>query len=307
MKKYFGLTGLFLLVLIFLASCKKNTPAPTATITSTVTGNVVVFKDVTTNADKYSWDFGDGGAVSTIQNPTHTYAEYGKTYNVKLTASGAGGDVIATATVIIPPMTKMEMLTGGAAFAIGKRWRMSASAEAFGALPDANLTLVKQYPVGVLSLIGMGQVYTDEYIFFNDGKFTISPKGGGVFAGYPYCTVNQIANVPTSDGSAVGLTYAKPYTPPTGVTFAVNEGKSLTIATTADGITTTNVTYNNLTTLSFTNKGFIGIMDFMSECVVLDLASDKLKIAFFLSAVPPNAPQVGKITNVLIFSFEVVQ
>jgi PKD repeat protein len=303
MKKYFRLTSLFFLGLILFVSCKKDTPAPTATITKTVTGNVVMLKAVATDADKYLWNFGDGSAVSTIQNPTHTYAEYGKDYTVTLTVTGGGGEATATATVTIPPMTKMEMLTGGATATAGKKWRMAASIVAFRAVPDANLTVDKNYPAGVLSALGMSQVYTDEYIFFNDGKLTISPKGGGAFAGLAYCMVNSIANVPTAAGGGAGLTYA---TPPTNATFTLNEAKALTVAVTADGVTTTNVNYTNLTTLSFTNKGFLGVMDFMSECVVQEITNDQMKVAFFVSAVPPTAPQVGKATNVLIFSFEVV-
>jgi PKD repeat protein len=38
----------------------------------------------------YSWDFGDGWAPSGMQNPTHTYANYG-TFNVKLTVVNSNG------------------------------------------------------------------------------------------------------------------------------------------------------------------------------------------------------------------------
>lgn len=38
----------------------------------------------------YAWDFGDGTAVSNLQNPTHTYSSYG-TKNVKLTITNSNG------------------------------------------------------------------------------------------------------------------------------------------------------------------------------------------------------------------------
>lgn len=306
MKKYFRLVSLFVVGLILFSACKKETPAPTATFTATVAGNVVTFTAVVTDADKFEWNFGDASVVSTIQNPTHTYAEYGKDFTVSLKVTGGGGQVTVTKTVTIPAMTKMEMLTGGATAANGKKWRMSASIEAFRAVPDASLTIDKNYPAGVLSALGMSQAYTDEYIFFSNGNFTISPQGGGVISGLAYCTVNSIANVPTDAGGAAGLTYATPYTPPTGLTFTLNASKSLTVTTTADGITATDVIIPDVMTLSFSTGGFVGLMDFMSECVVKELSNSTLKIAFFVSAVPPNAPQVGKITNVLIFSLEVV-
>ncbi|MDP4130059.1 MAG: PKD domain-containing protein, partial [Bacteroidota bacterium] len=48
------------------------------------------FTDQSTGATSWLWDFGDGSAKSTLQNPTHTYNAYGS-YNVTLTASSAGG------------------------------------------------------------------------------------------------------------------------------------------------------------------------------------------------------------------------
>ncbi|MEI8112798.1 MAG: PKD domain-containing protein [Bacteroidia bacterium] len=303
MKKYFRLTSLFFLGLILFASCKKDTPAPTAKISSTVVSNVVTFNVVATDANSYSWSFGDGSAVSTEQNPVHTYAEFGKDFTVTLTVTGGGGTVVNTAKVTIPAMTLKQMLAG--ITTAGKKWRIAATAEIIGAAPDASLTVLKTYPAGTLTMLGMPQVYTDEYLLTNDGKLTISPKGGGVFSGLVYCTVNGIANVPTAAGGGAGLTYATPYTPPTGLTYALNEKKNLTVSTTADGITAKDITYNDVMTLSFSAGGFIGLHDFVSECIVKELTNTSMKIAFFASIAPPNAPQVGKSTNVLIFSFEV--
>jgi len=303
MKKYFRLSGLFFLGIFLFASCAKDIPAPTTKISTTVAGNVVTFSVVPTDVSSYIWNFGDGSAVSTEQNPVHTYPEFGKEYTATLTASGGGGTVVTPVKVTIPAMTKMQML--GGTTSAGKKWRISATAEIIGAVPDANLTVAKTYPAGTLTGLGMGQVYTDEYILTGDGKLTISPKGGGVFAGLAYCTVNSIPNVPTALGGGAGLTYATPYTPATGLTFTLNEKKNLTVSTTADGVTATDVTYNDVMTLSFSSGGFIGLRDFMSECMVKELTNTSLKIAFFVSAVPPNAPQVGKTTNVLIFTFEV--
>src|SRR5690606_20299906 len=44
--------------------------------------SVVTFKDESTDATKWFWDFGDG-STSTLQNPSHIYATPGF-YNVKL-------------------------------------------------------------------------------------------------------------------------------------------------------------------------------------------------------------------------------
>jgi hypothetical protein len=117
--------------------------------------------------------------------------------------------------------------------------------------------------------------------------------------------INSIANEPTADGADAGLTYATPYTPPTGLTFTLNENKDFTVTTTADGINPVDVTYNDVTTLSFSTGGFVGLMDFMSECIVQEVTTTTMKIAFFASVVPAGAPQEGKATNVVILTFEV--
>ncbi|MBK8708276.1 MAG: PKD domain-containing protein [Flavobacteriales bacterium] len=54
------------------------------------------FTNASTNADSYSWDFGDG-ATSIEQSPSHTYAANGH-YTVCLTITGSCGSVLTTAT-----------------------------------------------------------------------------------------------------------------------------------------------------------------------------------------------------------------
>jgi PKD repeat protein len=305
MKKIFKLTSLFLLVLFLFATCKKETPAPTASFTATVTGNVVTFTAIATDYTKFEWDFGDGSYINTIPSPTHTYNEYGKDFTVTLKVLGEGGQMIVINRVTIPPKTKMQLLTGGTAATSSKKWRISASAGIDFAVPNAALTVAKSYPAGILGAIGLAQVYTDEFVLKGDGSLTINPKGGGILAGFVYCALNGVAMAPDAGAKSAGLAYAKPFTTPAGATFTVNEGKNFVVPVTADGLTTANVTYTGVTTLSFANKGFIGIMDFMSECIVMELTDTKMKAAFFLSTVAPPATQIGKATNVLIVSFEV--
>jgi hypothetical protein len=51
---------------------------------------VITFTNKSKNALSYSWDFGDGSAVSTVTSPGYTYKTPG-TYLVKLTATGLTG------------------------------------------------------------------------------------------------------------------------------------------------------------------------------------------------------------------------
>lgn len=48
----------------------------------------------------YTWDFGDGSAVSHDENPTHIYEEPG-VYTVTLTVAGPGGTDTETATITV--------------------------------------------------------------------------------------------------------------------------------------------------------------------------------------------------------------
>ena len=76
---------------------------PTAGFTESTTDDTVDFTNTSTNANTYSWDFGDGNG-SNATDPSHTYAMDG-TYTVTLTASNDCGDVIVTQDVVIitPP------------------------------------------------------------------------------------------------------------------------------------------------------------------------------------------------------------
>ncbi len=72
---------------------------PTAGFSSNTNGDAVDFTNTSTNADSYSWDFGDGNS-STAENPSHTYDMDG-TYEVVLSATNACGTVTSTETITI--------------------------------------------------------------------------------------------------------------------------------------------------------------------------------------------------------------
>jgi hypothetical protein len=77
---------------------------PTAGFTHRVTDNEVVFTNISRYGMEYSWNFGDGSAVSDEVSPSHTYAASG-TYDVSLTALGVTGSLdedVFTVSVTIP-------------------------------------------------------------------------------------------------------------------------------------------------------------------------------------------------------------
>ncbi|NQX99418.1 MAG: PKD domain-containing protein, partial [Flavobacteriales bacterium] len=62
-------------------------------------GQPVTFNNTSTGSPtSWLWDFGDGSATSTQQNPTHTFPLVGSPFNVTLTAIGTG----CSSNIIIP-------------------------------------------------------------------------------------------------------------------------------------------------------------------------------------------------------------
>lgn len=307
MKRKFKLASLFFLGVILIVACKKDTPAPTASFTAAVNDGVVTFTAEVTNDTKYEWNFGDGSYINTLKAPVHTYAQASTptNYDVSLTIKGPGGEVTVSQKVTIPAKTKMQYLTGGTpASPKSRKWRIAVGAPSF-LINYATATLTpnyKTYPGGILSAVGLSAVYNDSFEFKSDGTMKINANGGGIFAGYIYCALNGVANIGNAGGS--GLTYIKPFTPPTGATFTINENKNFTITTAPDGVNASAVTYSNVMTLSFTNGGFLGIKDFASECIIQSLSDTQMIANLFVSAVPPPG-QTGKPNFVLNVYFEV--
>lgn len=308
MKNKFKLTGLLLLGLVLFVTCRKDTPLPTASFTYSVTNNVVTFFPQATDVTKYEWDFGDGSFINAIPTPTHAFASYGTDYTVKLTVIGPGGQTTISGKVTIPQKTKMQLLTGGLAGSTSsKKWRLSITAPSFliTAATTNFLPVVADYPGSILGAVGLTTVYSDQFVFKADGTLSIVSKGGGIFAGYVYCALSGVPIVPNSAAAGAGLAYTKTFVSPPGATFKINEGKNYVLNTTLDGKTPGTTTYSNVTTLSFTNGGFLGIKDFVSECIVASLSDSKMVANVFVSTVAPPATLLGTPNMCLTLTFEV--
>lgn len=128
LSRFFLLIGVVSLVV--LSSCKKDddddddtSATPVASFQFEVSpGNFleVTFTNYSQNATSYAWDFGDG-ETSTEKNPVHTYAMAG-TYNVSLTATGAGGtsQPYTQDVIITDPDDAYKLLTGD----VSKTWKL---------------------------------------------------------------------------------------------------------------------------------------------------------------------------------------
>lgn len=73
-------------------------PAADASYTYSVNACVYNFANTSANSTSYSWDFGDGSAVSPLENPSHTFTANGS-YSVCLTASNASSSDVACQTI----------------------------------------------------------------------------------------------------------------------------------------------------------------------------------------------------------------
>jgi PKD repeat protein len=78
-------------VLDSLENWQQYGSLPAARFTIAQTANQVNFTNQSLRATQYSWNFGDGSALSTQNNPQHTYTSTGQ-YIVTLTALTACGD-----------------------------------------------------------------------------------------------------------------------------------------------------------------------------------------------------------------------
>ena len=101
-RKFSILLTIVVLGVLTMLSCSKDDPkpAPVPDFTYEINDKTVTFTNTSTNATTYSWDFGDGSAVSADVNPVHEYAAYGD-YDVRLTATGDGGEQINKQTISV--------------------------------------------------------------------------------------------------------------------------------------------------------------------------------------------------------------
>jgi S-layer protein (TIGR01567 family) len=86
-----------------LASWSTGDVVPVASFSANVTSGSnplsVAFTDISTNADAYEWDFGDG-SISTDKNPIHVFTNVG-TYSVSLTVFNESKFDIAIQTITV--------------------------------------------------------------------------------------------------------------------------------------------------------------------------------------------------------------
>ena len=147
------------------------TALPTANFSFAKEGNTVTFTNTSVNSDSYSWDFGDGN-TSSDENPVHTYAGEGE-YTVTLVATDAAGNTSETTqTVTISAATFSAATLSNDS---GKIWRLAGEAcYIVGSFPGSNEWWAGLDANGVIERACQ---LDDEFIFANDGVYTVDTKG----------------------------------------------------------------------------------------------------------------------------------
>jgi PKD repeat protein len=271
---------------VALVSCSK--PAPTAEIFATIEEYTVTFDPTVANADTYQWDFGDGSSGSNELNPVHTYESFGD-YTVTLTVTGEGGEFTAIKTITIEATSVKDLLTGGIKATSGKTWvldRAYTVGDGGGPVMNAPYTIAVPSAENVLDLFGLGTEYDNEFTFFFDGKYTVTPKNGQVLAGavYGYATGSIVGD----PAWAVGLCAAS-WTAPSSATWTLNTS-SLVVENVLDpndpnvppATGTATITGKNWISLS--TGTFFGILDFPStvKFVIDEITSNKMRVSLFV-------------------------
>lgn len=162
---------------------------PTVTAARTPTGNVTTGQNVSftaTGADPdndtltYSWDFGDGSAASTTQNPTHAYTTAG-TYSAKVTVSdGKGGSASDTLSVTVTQANRNPTVTAARTPTGGVTTGQSIAFTATASDPDGD-TLTYSWDFGDGTAASTAQNPTHSYATAGTytAKVTVSDGKGG--------------------------------------------------------------------------------------------------------------------------------
>jgi PKD repeat protein len=122
-------TAVMVVAAMSIFSCGSEDPSPTAAFT--ITGDsddyrTFTFQNNSKDATSFEWNFGDGSAVSTEENPTHTFGGPGY-FTVTLKAKNGGSEVTKSEGVTVTPVLTDKVLNGNGA----KSWKLKAAGGAF--------------------------------------------------------------------------------------------------------------------------------------------------------------------------------
>lgn len=296
---------------VMLLSCsEEKVEMPTqAGIFYSVVERQAAFSALTINADSYLWDFGDG-ITSTEQNPVHVY-ENGGYYTAILTVQGGTGTASDTVDLAVD-LTPYILLTGGPTAENGKTWKLDAAHSPYdyfgNADQDLSAVLGPPLPQGAFGLVlGLGEVYDDEYTFHFDGGYEHNlQEDGGAFSGlvYQIATTGGAGIIKFTEASMeYGLCTGK-YEPEAGASFTYTENTDLTVSSVygPGG----QLTYSDVNTFEFSGTEFIGFMNFERRAIVQEITDSSMRLVLFAALAQDPPEIIGINTHVLVLTFKTV-
>lgn len=238
-------------------------PEPTAsfTVPPVCLGNPSVFTSTTTNANMYSWTFGDGTGTSTVANPSYTYGT-ANTFAVSLTVTAVGGcSVTATGNALVSPVptasfTVAPVCQGTASFfdatastpAVGGTYNWSFG----GAAPNTDVVTVQTdnhtylaagtFPVTLVITVGSCSATAT-------GNAVVNPMPILSITTTPACDLSPIIVTNNTPAQATFTTWVWTFGDGIGISAVANPG-SYTYP--ADGIYTITLTATTTTGCSGT-------------------------------------------------------
>jgi hypothetical protein len=301
MKRFYLFVSVILILSLFgLNSCKEETPAPTCEFESVVDGYEVTFTSTVTDVNTYLWEFGDE-ATSTEANPVHEY-EMSGTYTVKLTVKGDGGEATISHDVETLP-SYQEMLSGGPAAVNGKTWVLSTAyvdGVDGGSAVDPSMMILFGSAENVLTGIGFGDEYADEFTFYSDGTYKVDNKNGKSLASLVFGLFGGLEGdvVRTAGADALGLC-TKAFTPATTATWTFHE-EDLVVEASSYGAPevpaiTYDVTFPAAKWVELTGDVYFGIFDYptIRKFIIKSMTPESMSVAIFVSAYWADAAGSG--------------
>ena len=293
----------FFLLFIGIWGCEDPFPEPPGAliVSYIIDGKAITLKGGGAFAETYLWDFGDG-SISNEKDPTHTFTDGGyytivlKTQNDK----GSATDTLKTGIALDPYI----LLTGGANDADGKTWRLSKdhSGSDRYVLCDADLNtkeipmdngqfLNKSWDKEILgNAFGIPEVYNNEFTFYHDGRYVMDLKEDKTtLAMVRHIFENSLAIANSNQvGQYYGLVTAV-YVVPDNASFTYTESKDLTVSTfDVASQTKKDIGYPGVSTLSFSEKAFVGLFSAKTEVVIEDISDDKMRLRFYVFSGNPD-------------------
>jgi PKD repeat protein len=296
-------TALTLAVILVACTDDGVQEFPTSVeLSYSIAGKQAAFTALSHSVDSYTWDFGDG-QTSTEKDPVHVYASGGY-YTVTVKVTGKSGTDEKTAQLAVD-VTPYILLTGGPTAASGKTWKIDSShpsGDKF-ALADDEFTSVQPLSTGVFSGIGYPEAYDDTFTFYFDGKYTANANGAPsnddmAFGGYVNALLTGNSDVKAIDGvSDVYDLCTASYTSGANDTFTYTEMEDFAVPSIAG------VTYSDVSTLSFSGKGYVGFLDVQTKVIVQSITDKSMRLVIFIAAVPGKYP---KASHALVMTFKAV-